>query len=167
MSECEKVLICGDTNARIEGNSAGGNDEWENARNEERNSQYKKVDENGKRVIKICEELGLAGESGKGNRERAVDWTFQKLLNDQRRNTERNRDDECKGEEEDEYDESMNAEMSVNEIGRALGRMADEKATGEDGVPIECVKKIYMGAGRIITKVMNRIWEEIKESDKG
>lgn len=65
-----------------------------------------------------------------------------------------------RGESEDE--EWMNREITEEEVREALGRMPGGKATGEDGIPIECIKAVYCGAGRSITNVINKIWEEGK-----
>lgn len=56
----------------------------------------------------------------------------------------------------------MTEEIKEEEIGKALGRMADGKATGEDGIPIECIKKIYGGAGKVLEMALNEVWKECK-----
>lgn len=49
--------------------------------------------------------------------------------------------EKTKENDEEGINRCMIDEITEEEIGKALGRMADGKATGKDGIPIECVKK--------------------------
>ncbi|KAK0076227.1 hypothetical protein PV326_010939 [Microctonus aethiopoides] len=40
--------------------------------------------------------------------------------------------------------------------------MPGGKATGEDGIPIECIKPVYCGVGERIARALNKIWEGCK-----
>lgn len=74
---------------------------------------------------------------------------FSKLLNSEERGEggEREWTDINESEEENTNTRYMNEEINEKEIGEALSRMADGKATGEDGIPIEAVKRVYSAGG--------------------
>ncbi|XP_034940203.1 uncharacterized protein [Chelonus insularis] len=63
MSECETVLVCGDINARV-----GGARVWVDLCEEDqilRSSQDQTINEDGKKLIRLCEELGLTLLNGR------------------------------------------------------------------------------------------------------
>lgn len=63
MSESKNVIIVGDMNARIGEEKAGGNKDSGDERG--RKSQDKKVDENEKILLGVCEDLGLTVRNGR------------------------------------------------------------------------------------------------------
>lgn len=99
---------------------------------------------------------------GVGGKIEEREWVdhFKRLLNREEIREKNKREEEETREEEGETDKCMTDEITEKEVGKALGRMADGKATGEDGIPIECLKKLYCGGGRVLTRILNKIWEK-------
>lgn len=76
MGECELVILCGDMNARIGEANVEMTDEYNEGRKNERKSQDKKIDEEGKRLLRMCNDLGLVVMNGRANGDREGKITY-------------------------------------------------------------------------------------------
>lgn len=76
MNECELIIVCGDMNARIGEANAGVIEEGEVEIGNERKSEDKKIDEEGKKILRMCEELGMTVLNGRINGDRKGRITY-------------------------------------------------------------------------------------------
>ncbi|CAD6208669.1 GSCOCG00012752001-RA-CDS, partial [Cotesia congregata] len=230
MCEFDSIIICGDMNARVgSAQMCNGMDECE-CRVQSRRTQDESINENGKKLIKIGEEMGLmllngrckgdeegkityvgCDKQSKGSvldlvmivdrgdedivkrlcvvtrtesdhlpvtfelgaimeKEQSIEflrWTvhFSTLLNKNVEEKEKKRSNVeqwSSSEGIHSTDDNLDKDIEIDEIKDALKRMPNGKATGEDGVPIECIKVIARENMVWIADALNKIWSEGK-----
>lgn len=57
---------------------------------------------------------------------------------------------------------NLDISFSENEVEKALTSMPNGKATGENGIPIECLKVVKREGIVILAAVLNRLWVDGK-----
>ncbi|XP_034935878.1 uncharacterized protein [Chelonus insularis] len=64
------------------------------------------------------------------------------------------------GESLNSVDEGLDDDIAGWEVAEALKKMASGKASGEDGIPIECLKQMNKHFAELLKECLNRIWNE-------